>query len=110
MIEQEGIGIYRLISIKTLFHSGKKADTKNRKGIHEIRHIEGLYEVWDELNHCFPEIIFDNCASGGRRLDLETMSRCIALTRTDYAYYEPNGDSMPYSCGEFISSYHLHIY
>ncbi len=47
--------------------------------------------MWDELNHRFPEIIFDNCASGGRRLDLETMSRCIALTRTDYAYYEPNG-------------------
>ncbi|HMF31245.1 MAG TPA: alpha-galactosidase, partial [Candidatus Lokiarchaeia archaeon] len=75
----------------------------DRQGIHEIRHIEGLYEMWDELQRRFPDIIFDNCASGGRRLDLETMSRCIALTRSDYAYYEPNGaQSHTYAINHYL--------
>ncbi len=91
MIEQEGIGIYRLDFNQDPLPFWKKADPKDRQGMHEIRHVEGLYEMWDELQRRFPGIIFDNCASGGRRLDLETMSRCIALTRSDYSYYEPNG-------------------
>ncbi len=91
MIDQEGIGIFRLDFNQDPLPFWRKADLKNRQGMHEIRHIEGLYKMWDELQQRFPEIIFDNCSSGGRRLDLETMSRCIALTRTDYKYFEPNG-------------------
>ena len=57
----------------------------------EIRHIEGLYRFWDYLLARFPNMVIDNCASGGRRLDLETTSRSIPLWRTDYNYGEPNG-------------------
>jgi alpha-galactosidase len=91
MIENEGICIFRLDFNQDPLPFWKRADARGRQGIHEIRHIEGLYAMWDELQRRFPGIIFDNCASGGRRLDLETMTRCIALTRSDYAYYEPNG-------------------
>ncbi|MFZ4396510.1 MAG: alpha-galactosidase, partial [Kiritimatiellia bacterium] len=31
-----------------------------------------------------PGLLIDNCASGGRRLELETVSRSVALWRTDY--------------------------
>lgn len=62
-----------------------------RTGIREIRHIEGLYAFWDYLLKRFPELLIDNCASGGRRLDLETASRSAPLWRTDYQYGEPNG-------------------
>nr|MDO8084026.1 alpha-galactosidase [Candidatus Sigynarchaeum springense] len=91
MIEREGIGIFRLDFNHDPLPFWKRADKKDRQGMHEIRHVEGLYEMWDELQRRFPGIIFDNCASGGRRLDLETMSRCVALTRSDWRYYEPNG-------------------
>jgi len=50
----------------------------------EIRHIEGLYAFWDELLRRHPGLIIDNCASGGRRIDLETISRSIPLWRSDW--------------------------
>jgi alpha-galactosidase len=69
----------------------QKADQPDRTGISEIRHIEGLYAYWDSLLVRFPNLLIDNCASGGRRLDLETTSRSAPLWRTDYHYGEPNG-------------------
>jgi len=60
------------------------ADEKNRKGIHEIKHIMGLYRLWDDLLKEFDDLIIDNCASGGRRIDIETLKRSVPLWRSDY--------------------------
>jgi alpha-galactosidase len=49
----------------------------------EIRHIEGLYAFWDELLARHPGLVIDNCSSGGRRIDLETISRSVPLWRSD---------------------------
>ena len=61
----------------------RSADAPDRVGMSEIRHIEGLYAFWDELLERHPGLIIDNCASGGRRIDLESISRSIALWRSD---------------------------
>jgi len=66
-------------------------DKPLRRGITEIGYITGLYKFWDALRAEFPDLIIDNCASGGRRLDLETTSRSAPLWRTDYCYGEPVG-------------------
>jgi alpha-galactosidase len=58
-------------------------DGPDRQGITEIRHIEGLYAMWDELREKFPNLYIDNCASGGRRIDLETCKRAVIQTRSD---------------------------
>jgi alpha-galactosidase len=55
----------------------------NRGGMGEMRYIEGLYRMWDDLLGAFPGLYIDDCASGGRRIDLETMSRALALWRSD---------------------------
>ena len=60
------------------------ADEEGRKGWLEIRFVAGLYAFWDELLRRHPGLLIDNCASGGRRLELETVSRSVALWRTDY--------------------------
>ena len=60
------------------------ADAPDRVGMTEIRYIEGLYAFWDELRQRHPGLWIDNCASGGRRLDLETISRSAALWRSDF--------------------------
>ncbi|MFZ2657338.1 MAG: glycoside hydrolase family 36 protein [Victivallales bacterium] len=60
------------------------ADIDGRKGITEMRYVEGFYSFWDELLRRHPGLLIDNCASGGRRIDLETISRSVALWRTDY--------------------------
>ena len=81
-------------------------DKPGRIGISEIRHIEGLYAFWDSLLKNFPNLMIDNCASGGRRLDLETTTRSAPLWRTDYQYGEPNG----YQCHTYGLNFYLPIH
>lgn len=59
-------------------------DAADRKGMTEIKHINGLYRLWDALLAKFPHLLIDNCASGGRRIDIETLRRSIPLWRSDY--------------------------
>jgi len=54
-----------------------------RKGIAELKHIAGLYNFWDSLRATRPNLLIDNCASGGGRLDFEAMRRSVALWRSD---------------------------
>ena len=70
----------------------RAADTPERQGITEIKHINGLYRLWDSLREKFPHLIIDNCASGGKRIDIETLKRSIPLWRSDVycpANYKP---------------------
>lgn len=67
-------------------------EAPGRKGIKEIRHVEGLYAFWDYLLDRFPGLLIDNCASGGKRIDLETICRSAPLWRSDYYHYDdPDG-------------------
>jgi len=91
MIQKEGINIYRQDFNMDPLSYWRAADSADRQGITEIRHIEGLYAFWDELLARNQGLIIDNCASGGRRIDLETISRSVPFWRTDYHYGEPNG-------------------
>jgi len=59
------------------------AKDPNRVGLAEVRYVEGLYQMWDDLRKANPGLLIDNCASGGRRIDLETMSRSLPLWRSD---------------------------
>jgi len=59
------------------------AKDPDRCGLGEIRYVEGLYRMWDDLRAANPKLLIDNCASGGRRIDLETAGRAIPLWRTD---------------------------
>ena len=106
LLEKEGIDYYRQDFNFDPFPYWKANDKPNRTGISEIRHIEGLYAFWDSLLEHFPNLLIDNCASGGRRLDLETTSRSAPLWRTDYQYGEPNG----YQCHTFGLNFYLPIH
>jgi alpha-galactosidase len=57
----------------------------NRVGVNQTASILGLYNYWDDLRARHPGLRIDNCASGGRRLDIETMSRSVSLWRSDNA-------------------------
>lgn len=66
----------------------KSADTPDRIGMTEIGDIEGLYKMWDDLLARHPGLRIDNCASGGRRLDIEMMSRSFSVWRTDHGFQD----------------------
>ena len=59
-------------------------EESDRVGMREMRFVEGVYSYWDELHRRHPNLVIDNCASGGRRIELETMKRSMPLWRTDY--------------------------
>ena len=106
LIEKEGIDYYRQDFNFDPMPYWEAANQPGRIGIPEIRHIEGLYAYWDSLLVKFPKLLIDNCASGGRRIDLETTSRSAPLWRTDYQYGEPNG----YQCHTFGLNFYLPIH
>jgi len=68
------------------------ADAQDRVGITEIRYIEGLYALWDRLLAAHPGLVIENVASGGRRIDLETLRRSMPLWRSDYLALPSNID------------------
>ncbi len=84
LIREAGVTCYRqdfnFLLVPALFGG---ADVPDRVGMAEIRHIEGLYAFWDELLARHPGLIIDNCAGGGQRIDLETISRSVPLWRSD---------------------------
>jgi alpha-galactosidase len=101
-IKTEGITIYRQDFNFDPAPYWQSMDAPERTGFAEMKHIEGLYAYWDALLARNPGLFIDNCASGGRRIDLETIGRSVPLWRTDYSYFEPNG----YQC----HTYGLQLY
>lgn len=85
IITEAGVDIYRQdFNIQPL-PFWRSADAPDRVGMTEIRYIEGLYALWDELLRRHPHLAIDNCASGGRRIDLETTARAFPLWRSDFS-------------------------
>ncbi|MFH1923791.1 MAG: alpha-galactosidase, partial [Planctomycetota bacterium] len=56
----------------------------DRIGIAEMKHIEGFYWFWSELKRRNPGLLIDNCAGGGRRIDIETARLAYCLWRSDF--------------------------
>ena len=83
LIKESGVTCYRQDFNFQPAPYWKAADAPDRVGMSEIRHIEGLYAFWDGLLARNPGLIIDNCASGGRRIDLESISRSVPLWRSD---------------------------
>jgi len=83
-IQAGGIDIYRNDFNKYApAQCWQSKDQPDRKGITECHYIEGLYQFWSELLRRHPGLMIDNCASGGRRIDLETMSLSLPLWQVD---------------------------
>ena len=91
ILEENGIDYYRQdfnIAPESIWLAN---DKEGRRGMTEVKYIMGLYDYWDYLLKRFPSLLIDNCASGGRRIDYETMWRSAPMWRTDYNYGEPVG-------------------
>jgi len=85
VIKEYGIDCWRTDSGPQLVHweFNDAQIGPDRGGITEIRHVEGYYQMWDDMRKANPHLFIDDCCGGGQRIDLETMSRAIPLWRTD---------------------------
>ena len=84
LIEELNIDCYRQDFNFSPLAFWRRNDAPDRRGITEIKHVCGLYRLWDALLGKFSHLIIDNCASGGRRIDIETLRRSVPLWRSDH--------------------------
>ena len=59
-------------------------DTSDRRGVTEMKYIEGLYAYWDRIAETWPDSLREECSSGGRRIDLETVKRMHLHQKSDH--------------------------
>ena len=112
---ENGVSYYRQdfnIDPKEYWEYADRSIYNLRKGFAENKYVTGEYAFLDALAERIPGLRIDNCASGGRRIDLETCRRSVPLWRSDYqcktektdlseaAQYQTYGLGMwlPYSC------------
>ena len=87
VLNEGGISFYREdLNTGSILSIWRAADTADRVGIVENRYVQGHYALWDNILANENINMIDTCASGGHRLDLETMRRSVALHPTDYNY------------------------
>ncbi len=93
-MKENGVTVYRQDFNFSPFKYWKKADKvfyDGRKGICENHYVTNLYRYLDYLSENIDGLIIDNCASGGKRLDLEMTYRSIPFWRSDYnCSYHPD--------------------
>ncbi len=83
VMREQGIDYYRHdFNIEPLIFWRAK-DTEDRRGITEAKYCEGFLRFYDNLIKARPNMLIDNCASGGRRNDIDTMARSVPLWRSD---------------------------
>ncbi len=93
-----GVKCFRMDSNFTPLPLWEQADEQwedGRKGITENRYVANLYRFFDTLLEEIPGLKIDNCASGGKRLDIEMARRSIPLWRSDYNCMDGEGNSKP---------------
>ena len=87
-MHEEGIENYReemnVCPYQSWYGEQEPAD---RRGVREMKHIAGLYQMWRDLRNEFPDMFIDNCASGGRRLDYVLATDSFPLCQSDYACF-----------------------
>ena len=94
LITGEGIGLYRQDFNMNPLPGWRKNDAPDRQGITENKYVVGLLAYWDELIKRHPGLLIDECASGGRRNDLECMKRAVPMWRTDHSLRATSNQAM----------------
>ncbi len=104
---RKGIDFYRTdFNFDPLpFWQAADAADPDRQGLTENKYVTGFLGYLDDLMRLHPNLMFDTCASGGRRIDLETLRRGFPVTRSDY-FAEPAGaQNLTYGIAFWIPRY-----
>lgn len=100
LINDYGVNIYR----QDFNHYPLQywTDISTRQGITEIKYITGMYDYLDYLLQQNPDLLIDNCASGGKRIDLEMLKRSLILWRSDNCWNPENEQGFTYGLSDWI--------
>jgi alpha-galactosidase len=102
MLVSQGIDLYRQDFNFDPLPYWRAHDAPDRQGMTEIQHVEGYLNLWDELHRRHPNLLIDTCASGGRRLDLETLRRSVSLWPSDDSTVPEDNQSHAFGIASWI--------
>lgn len=95
-LRYNGVNCLRFDSNFTPLPRWQQADKEwedGRTGFTENHYVTNLYRFFDTLLEEVEGLKIDNCASGGKRNDIEMARRAIPLWRTDYNCMDLEGNS-----------------
>lgn len=87
-IDESGVRIYRQDFNVNPLRIWMDNDAEDRKGVTEIYHINGLWDYWEELHQRYPDMLLENCAGGGTRMDIHMMTYAHSYCRDDAHMFE----------------------
>lgn len=85
VITESQMEVFRIDFNYEPIHFWRYNDLPDRRGVSELKYVNGVYKMLDELLARHPGLKIDNCASGGRRLDYRMFRRSMPMIcRSDY--------------------------
>jgi alpha-galactosidase len=83
----------------------RSSDAPDRAGITEMRYIEGLYAFWDQIAAEWPDSLREECSSGGRRIDLETVMRMHIHQDSDYWFDDDVDQAQTWGLSQYLPNH-----
>jgi alpha-galactosidase len=77
-------------------------DAPDRVGITEMKYVAGLYAFWDRIAQTWPDSLREECASGGHRMDLETVMRMHIHQKTDYWFDNETDQASIWALSQYL--------
>lgn len=71
-------------------------------GYAQARYVSGHLAFWAELRKRNPGLFIDNCASGGRRMDLLSLRQSIVLLRSDWVLQYVGEQAATYGVSSWV--------
>ena len=105
VMTENGIDNYRQDFNIAPLEFWRRNDSEDRQGMTEIQHVTNYLAYYAELNRRHPDMFIDTCASGGRRLSLDTLRYAVPLWRSDYQYVCDMMPGLTYGISQWIPYY-----
>ena len=85
-LTEYGVDIYRQDFNTEMLYFVAPSEAEDRQGAIENHYVCGMLRYWDDLVATHPGLMLDECASGGRRDDIDAMKRALVFIRSDYLF------------------------
>jgi len=89
MVDEVGIDWIRYDFNTGPLAAWARRENAESRGLAQLRHVNGLYAVLDELMRRHPGLLIEQCSSGGRRIDLRTIQRGHTIWKSDETGDQP---------------------
>lgn len=84
VIREHGVDHFKL-DFNTHVREGGEREEGGRTENTLWRHVEAIYDVFDRVRDEFPDVLLENCASGGARNDIGMLSRFHVCSMSDWS-------------------------